>query len=41
MGVNLDSAGSPFPLVALIGRDLLQNAVFIYNGHALSFTWAI
>lgn len=41
MGVNLDSAGSPFPLVALIGRDLLQNAVFIYNGHDLSFTWAI
>lgn len=29
MGVNL----SGFPqLVALIGRDLLQNAVFIYNG---------
>ena len=41
MGVNLDSEGSPFPLVALIGRDLLQTSVFIYNGQDQSFTLAI
>ena len=41
MGVNLDSEGLPFPLVALIGRDLLQTSVFIYNGRDQSFTLAI
>ena len=41
MGVNLNNKGSPFPLVALIGRDLLQQAVFIYNGHARLYTLAI
>src|SRR5262245_9946542 len=28
------------PLVALIGRDLLQHFVFVYNGGAASFTLA-
>ena len=41
MGVKLDSEASLFPLVALIGRDLLQTSVFIYNGQDQSFTLAI
>lgn len=41
MGVNLDGETSLFHLVALIGRDLLQTSIFIYNGQDQSFTLAI
>ena len=36
-GVNLGG----HPVVALIGRDILAHAVFIYNGQGKSFTLAI
>ena len=39
-GVNLEPFGD-HPVVALIGRDLLASAVFIYNGQDKSFTLAI
>ena len=45
IGVDLSSqfmGGDPTkPIVALIGRDVLQRAVFIYNGSAGSFTIAL
>lgn len=41
MGVNLRPNEAPLPVVALIGRDLLQQALFIYNGHDGSFSLAL
>lgn len=41
MGVNLRPNESALPVVALIGRDLLQQALFIYNGHDGSFSLAL
>ena len=40
MGVNLRPNEANPPVVALIGRDLLQ-ALFIYNGHDGSFSLAL
>ena len=37
MGVNLESQG----LIALIGRDLLANCLFVYNGLEGSFSFAV
>ena len=39
-GVNLEPRGD-HPVVALIGRDLLASAVFVYTGVDKSFTLAI
>lgn len=41
MGVNLRPDETALPVVALIGRDLLQQALFIYNGHDGSFSLAL
>lgn len=41
MGVNLRPDDAALPVVALIGRDLLQQALFVYNGHDGSFSLAL
>ena len=41
MGVNLRPNQAALPVVALIGRDLLQKTLFIYNGHDGSFSLAL
>ena len=41
MGVNLRPNQAALPVVALIGRDLLQQALFIYNGQDGSFSLAL
>ena len=41
MGVNLRPDEADLPVVGLIGRDLLQQAIFIYNGHDGSFSLAL
>ena len=41
MGVNLRPNEAALPVVALIGRDLLQQTLFVYNGHDGSFSLAL
>lgn len=41
MGVNLRPDEAALPVVVLIGRDLLQQALFICNGHDGSFSLAL
>lgn len=41
MGVNLRPDETALSVVALIGRDLLQQALFVYNGHDGSFSLAL
>ena len=41
MGVNLRPDETALRVVALIGRDLLQQALFIYNGQDGSFSLAL
>ena len=40
-GVNLKGFGTDLDLIALIGRDILEGAILVYNGPAGSFSLSL
>ncbi|MBI5289622.1 MAG: hypothetical protein HY873_11685 [Chloroflexi bacterium] len=39
-GMAVDIDGAPLPLIALIGRNVLERCVFVYDGPGAAFTLA-